>query len=63
MHLFAKLALRSDAEAIAHPQDPDGELGIDKRPSSVAVEMDKVGADPGRSTNRSMERSRWFYGT
>lgn len=48
MHLLAQPPLRPDAEAIAHQQHPDEELGIDGRPSGVAVEIGKVGADPGQ---------------
>ena len=42
MHLFAEAPLRPDAEAVAHQQHADQQLGIDRRPPDRAVEPRQV---------------------
>src|SRR5215468_4902132 len=39
LDLLAQAALRSDAVAVADNQHPDHELGVDRRPADLAVEL------------------------
>ena len=48
VHLFTEPPFRPDAEAIANQQHPDEELRIDRRTTSVAVEISEVSTDRGQ---------------
>jgi len=48
MHLLAQPPLRPDAHAITDNQHPDHQLGIDRGPSSLAVERPQMLADAGQ---------------
>ena len=41
-HLLAQLPLGADAEAVAYNKHPDQQLGINRRPSDVAVERTQL---------------------
>src|SRR6056297_261084 len=45
MHLLAEPPLRPDAKAIADQQHPDQQLGIDRWPPRVTVEIRKMGTN------------------
>src|SRR3546814_13313863 len=42
MHLFAQPPLRADAKAVADDQHPYHQLGIDRRPTRLAVERPQL---------------------
>ena len=48
MHLVAQPSLGADAEAVAHDQHADHQLGIDGRPANGAVVGPEVLAHPGQ---------------
>jgi hypothetical protein len=54
-HLLAQLPLGPDAEAVADDKHPDQQLGIDRRPADVAVEMDPT-VRAGRRAQMSRKR-------
>ena len=56
MHFFAKPTLGSDAEAIADHQHADQQFRINRRATSVAVEIRQVSADAGQ-VNKPINRS------
>jgi hypothetical protein len=45
MDLFTKSPLGPDTEAIPDQQHPDQQLGIDRRPAGMAVELGQMSAD------------------
>ena len=58
MNLLAEPPLGPDAEAVAHQQHADQQLGVDRGAADRAVEWREMRRTPSRSTNRSIARSR-----
>jgi hypothetical protein len=54
MHLLAKPTLRPDAEAVAHDQHPDHQLGINRRTAHRAVERRQL---PPQARQNNSSRS------